>query len=182
MKKDLRDKFKKLRKLNINVDDKVCENLYPLVKDFQNIALYLSIYDEINLSQLITKLLVTNNVYVPYVKKSTKILEFRKLISLNDLGFDEAKIPTSLSQETIDVSKIDAVILSCLACNLDGYRLGYGGGYYDQTLATYEGVKIGVVYDNCLTDIKFQEDYDIKLDYLVSEKQVITINKESKSV
>ena len=178
MKKELRKKYKTLRRLNNNFDEIICDNLYDLVKDCKNIAVYLSINDEVNLKSLINRLLINNNVYVPFVIKGSKILEFRKLFSLDDLTLDDAKIPTSPLLDTIEVNKLDAVVLSCLACNLDGYRLGYGGGYYDQTLKTYQGIKIGVVYDNCITSLKFQEHYDIILDYLVTEKQVIIVNKE----
>lgn len=182
MKKELRVKFKEKRNLNINNDETICDKLYQLVKNYKNIAVYLSLDNEVNLEKLITKLLVNSNVYVPYVKKPSKILEFRQFTTFDNLIFDDAKILSSPILPVVNLNSIDVVIMSCLACNFDGYRLGYGGGYYDQTLKNYQGVKIGVVYDNCLTTVKFQDDYDIILDYLVTEKQVIVINKELNNV
>lgn len=178
MKQELRKYFLKQASLDkVNAKD-VCEKVYSLVKDFNHVAVYLPIKKEIDLSDLINKLLPHTQVFVPYVSKGTKLLSFRRLDSLASLAYDDANIPTSPLLETIPVSKLDAIIMACIAVNRDGYRLGYDGGYYDQSLADYHGLKIGVVHDNCITNEKFQNDYDIRLDYLVSEKQVIKITKE----
>lgn len=177
MKKELRLKFKQLRNENGNFDETISENLATLVQDYHHIAIYLKIGTEINLEPFISKYMHIKNLYVPYVKHKTKILEFRKLSSLNNLVFDDAHIPSS-PQDAIAINKLDVIVLSCLACNLQGYRLGYGGGYYDQSLTNYQGLKIGIVYENCLTDIAFQEPFDIRLDYIITEKRIIAINKE----
>lgn len=179
MKQELRVYFRDLAKVNINTDKEVCQKTFDIVKNFHNVALYLHIKNEIDLSDLIKQLYDNNiNVFVPYVKKGTKILEFRQLKQLDKITYDDAKIPTSQSQGLIAIDKLDAVIMACLAVNYDGYRLGYGGGYYDHTLSNYQGIKIGVVHDNCFTNLKFQNDYDIKLDYIVSEKRVIKVSEE----
>ncbi len=40
----------------------------------------------------------------------------------------------------------DRIIAPCVGYDAGGYRLGYGGGYYDRTLAQLAGVAIGVAY------------------------------------
>lgn len=37
-------------------------------------------------------------------------------------------------------------IVPALMYDLKGYRLGYGGGYYDRFLSGYDGYKIGITY------------------------------------
>jgi 5-formyltetrahydrofolate cyclo-ligase len=57
-------------------------------------------------------------------------------------------------------------IVPALAYNRDNYRLGYGGGFYDRFLRNYSGVKIGLCYEEFLTDIPVEE-HDERVDIIV---------------
>lgn len=62
-----------------------------------------------------------------------------------------------------------ALLVPCLGFNRDGYRLGYGGGYYDRTLARApRPCTLGVAY-SCL-QVEFGGDsHDVALDRIVTE-------------
>lgn len=53
-----------------------------------------------------------------------------------------------------------------------GYRLGYGGGYFDRTLAaiTPQPLKIGVAFELSKLDTIYPQAYDIPLDFIVTER------------
>ncbi len=53
-----------------------------------------------------------------------------------------------------------------------GYRIGYGGGYYDRYLSAFRGTKIGVAYRDFILDVIPRGRYDIKCDILLTEKNV----------
>jgi 5-formyltetrahydrofolate cyclo-ligase len=58
----------------------------------------------------------------------------------------------------------------------NGYRLGYGGGYYDRFLESVmkrnnRPLLIGLIYDFQFIDDSINELHDIKLDIVFSEKQ-----------
>ena len=57
-----------------------------------------------------------------------------------------------------------------LGFDLDGYRLGYGKGYYDRFLSRYPGVTAGVCYTACLKTQLPHGRYDRRADILVTEK------------
>jgi 5-formyltetrahydrofolate cyclo-ligase len=59
-----------------------------------------------------------------------------------------------------------------LAVNDLGYRLGYGGGYYDRFLKGNPIKRVGLAYDLQRTAERFEEEWDEPLDGLVTEKGV----------
>lgn len=63
-------------------------------------------------------------------------------------------------------------ILPGLGFDLQGYRLGYGKGYYDRFLSRYSGKNIGVCYNVCLKALLPHGRYDKMVDILVTEKFV----------
>ena len=63
-----------------------------------------------------------------------------------------------------------ALLVPCLGFNPHGYRLGYGGGFYDRTLARYQPrpQTLGIAYQ-CL-QIPFDSDrHDVALDCIITE-------------
>ena len=62
----------------------------------------------------------------------------------------------------------DIILVPGLAFTASGYRLGYGGGYYDTFLAQHpEALKVGVGYPSQLVAELPLEDHDIALDMMV---------------
>lgn len=66
----------------------------------------------------------------------------------------------------------DVVLVPLLAFDARGYRLGYGGGFYDRTLARLRKLKpviaVGVAYDEQMVDAVPAESYDQKLDWVLT--------------
>ena len=61
-------------------------------------------------------------------------------------------------------------IVPALCYDSMGYRLGYGGGYYDRFLSCYKGRKIGIVYSSCMTTKLNPGRYDVPVDTIVTER------------
>lgn len=59
-----------------------------------------------------------------------------------------------------------------LAFDKHGYRLGYGGGYYDRYFNTYNGSVIGVIFSEFILPSLPHGRYDIKAGLLITEKGV----------
>jgi 5-formyltetrahydrofolate cyclo-ligase len=70
----------------------------------------------------------------------------------------------------------DVLLIPCVGFDAARYRLGYGGGYYDRTLAAWPAGKkpatIGVAFESGRCDALPHEVHDIPLDAIVSEAAI----------
>lgn len=79
--------------------------------------------------------------------------------------------PDPALAEPGDAEKMDLILLPGVAFDLRGWRLGYGGGYYDRLLG---GLKrcpllIGYAFHLQVTDEVPKEPHDRRMDYLVTD-------------
>jgi len=71
------------------------------------------------------------------------------------------------------------VLVPLLAVDAKGYRLGYGGGFYDRTLAALAPVTaVGVAFDVQRVDAVPRGVHDRPLTHLVTESGVISFAPE----
>ncbi len=75
----------------------------------------------------------------------------------------------------------DIVLTALLAFDDQGYRLGYGGGYYDRTIRALRSVRkvttIGVAFDQQRIDAVPHLDYDERLDWIVTPSGALQIKR-----
>ena len=72
--------------------------------------------------------------------------------------------------EPVSPAQIDLVIVPLLAADTAGYRLGFGGGYYDRYLSRYTGNTIGICYKEQLSPIPLpHEAHDVALKKILSD-------------
>ena len=60
--------------------------------------------------------------------------------------------------------KIDFAIVPAIAFDAEGFRLGYGKGYYDRFLSDISPFKLGVCQKEFFLDLLPHDKYDIKMD------------------
>ena len=89
-------------------------------------------------------------------------------------GVWEIPIPPETAPEVLP----GVLLVPMLAFDRAGYRLGYGGGFYDRTLeklrARKSVVAIGVAYGAQMVDEVPRGPYDAPLDYVMTETETFT--------
>ena len=75
----------------------------------------------------------------------------------------------------VSPSEIQLVLAPGLAFDQSGWRLGYGGGYFDRFLENFRGVSVGVVFQALLLDALPHSEHDIPVRWLVTEDGLIQI-------
>lgn len=73
----------------------------------------------------------------------------------------------------MDLANIDLIFIPAIACDRQGYRLGYGGGFYDRWLPQSIGVKAGVIFDEFYTDQIPNDIWDIPLDAIITNARLL---------
>lgn len=102
--------------------------------------------------------------------------------NLKKLSKNKFNILEPVSGNEVLPMEHDMIIVPTVGVDKNGFRVGYGGGYYDRLLKPILDKKnrpliIGLVYDFQLIDDLINEEHDIKLDVVVTEKQVINFTK-----
>jgi len=185
LKSQQRKKFriirKELSKKNINCfNEKIINKFFDNFKpnNFEIIASFFSINTEIS-TKLLNKYLINKNskLVFPVVKNNINILSFRlfKIDQNLQIGNFDIPEPNEKNAELIP----NLLFVPCLAFDSYGYRLGYGGGYYDRTFEFFNNIKhkfisIGYAYENQKVDKVVRDSNDIKLNYVLTEKQLYT--------
>jgi len=96
-----------------------------------------------------------------------------KLLTSN-WGILEPEQGTSVSEEMIDI-----VFVPLLAADNDGFRVGYGKGYYDQFLRLCKPttIRAGLGFYPPVAAIDDLHDGDVPLDYLITPDKVYRFNR-----
>ncbi len=107
---------------------------------------------------------------LPVVRNRGEALQFHAWAPDTPMKIGHHRIPEPATEVIVTP---DLLFVPCVGFDAAGYRLGYGGGYYDRTLATWPGatrpVTVGVAYEACRTDVLQREAHDIPLDLIVTE-------------
>ena len=93
-------------------------------------------------------------------------------ITLNRWGIPEpsAEYPAVSAEE---IKQIDYVLTPLLVCDQNGYRVGYGGGFYDAFFQEYPHLqKVGVGFFEPISHIIDTYEGDIPLDQYISPDKI----------
>ena len=81
----------------------------------------------------------------------------------------------------LERAAIDLILVPGLCYDREGYRLGFGGGYYDRWLAGCSGWKVGLCRAALLQDRLPRGPYDIPVDLVVTEEECLSHLSSAKS-
>ena len=86
----------------------------------------------------------------------------------------EAAFGTRVPPDDATVVTPELLLVPLLAFDDRGYRLGYGGGFYDRSLARLKSpIAVGCAYDAQRVDDLPIDDHDRRLDWIVTETGIL---------
>ncbi len=80
----------------------------------------------------------------------------------------------------VSPAEVQLVLTPGLAYDRRGWRLGYGGGYFDRFLQNFEGVSLGIVYAALFLKSLPHGKFDVPLDWVVTEDGIFSCQEKTK--
>jgi len=158
---------------------RVAENFLAKIPFEKNsiIAGYIAAHDELDPAELIAALRARGHaIALPRVAAKRAPLEFHRW-EKNASAAKGAHGVLEAAPRWPPV-KPDVLLVPLAAFDDEGYRLGYGGGYYDRSLLALRAMgpvlAVGLAYDGQRIADLPHDDRDEKLDWVVTEKCVRT--------
>lgn len=164
--------YMKVKRLNINTEfihkaSAIINNKFMReFSNFDSFAIYWEINGEVKTSDLINILLQKGKtIYSPVYKKNSigfgLYNESNVLIKKNG-----AKEPVKITE----LSNVDIIVVPGLSFAREGFRVGYGSGFYDRVLKNMKTkYRVGFAYDFQILDKIPVDPYDEPVDVVISE-------------
>jgi len=160
--------------LRSSYDESIREKLLslPELSRAKRVLLYCPIKGEPDLSPLFEKLLESGKKLVlPKVEgEDLLLLELEDTLCLSEGTFN---IPEPQHGVKIEPEMLDLAVVPGIAFDREGFRVGFGKGYYDRLLERVSAPKVGVAYSFQVLIRVPRDVWDKPVDIIVTEKEVI---------
>ena len=164
---------------SIDFQNNIINTVKPLIEEIENeyIGTYISFRDELDTKKLNQYLLERElNLALPAIDFQTKEINFFMYQKNTELIENKFSILEPKNKDKVIFPKI--ILIPLLGYSKSGFRLGYGGGYYDKYLSK-NGIgdvkKIGIAFSfQEVEEIPF-EDHDERLDWILTEKHLYKV-------
>ncbi len=177
LRKDILKRRNELNEADIKYkSEKILDKLISLseIVDAKNVCIYVSKECETDTTSLIERFIAMGkNVFAPRSDIQSNSMTFYKVNSLEELSLGAFSIlePSCDNEKYVYSDNDDVCIVPALSFDKNGYRLGYGKGYYDRFLKDFMGIKIGICFNEYITEVLPRYDTDIAVDMIITEDE-----------
>ena len=151
---------------------RICDRLISssLFTEAKTILAYFSFRQEPDLTSLFLFTLNKRYAFPRCVNKSLiwHLWQPGEKLQIGKYGIKEPAIEAAM----IAPQSVDLILVPTVACDKQGYRLGYGGGFYDRLLSSPELFNVptvGIVFNFAYVAQLPIDLWDIRLDYICTE-------------
>ncbi len=155
-------------------------------EDFDTVMLYLSMKSEVETFSLLDILLHQEKIVcAPVVDTHQLELTPRQIrdpkteLVQHRYGLLEPNAACPI----FPVSQLQLIIVPGIAFDANGYRLGYGKGFYDRFLAKCpDAVRVGLAYQVQIVEDTCPQTWDLPVHYIFTEKGIIAVSDQPSAV
>ncbi len=181
-KSELRAKYKRIRTecpkdVKQKLDHGIADKFLSLdeYKHCETLFIFVSSSIEVDTYEIIGKALADGKkVAVPKCRDKSGLMDFYFITSTDCLkkGAFSIMEPDPEKCELADDLSQGVCVVPGLSFDFQGYRLGFGKGYYDRFLDKFKGISVGICYSKCIEKELPKGNYDKQVDILVTEKYI----------
>ncbi|MDP4103894.1 MAG: 5-formyltetrahydrofolate cyclo-ligase [Bacillota bacterium] len=142
------------------------------------IGITISKFPEVDTYQIIRKAWeMGKTIAVPKCYPKEKKMSFRIISDFSQLEsvFYGLLEPIEEKTKHINPENIDLIIVPGLGYTKEGYRLGFGGGYYDRYLKDYSGKTISLAFQSQIIPAFKTENFDIPVAKIITDAKVMVV-------
>lgn len=152
-------------------------------KEAKTIMSFISFSDEIHTHEIIKgSIKLGKSIVVPVTIPKTREMKVSQVLDFSELeiGYYNILTPKKEFIRFVDPNTIDLILVPGVVFARNGYRVGYGGGYYDRFFSKLnkEVKKIGLAFDLQIVDKVPTDSFDIPIDLIITEKEIIDCLKK----
>lgn len=153
-------------------------------KNARVIMVFVSFQDEVFTHNLIKQALKDGKkVCVPYVEKGNPEMIASHLENFNELkeGFYGILAPLKEKVKPVDPKEIDLIVSPGVAFDKEGYRVGYGGGFYDRFLkkVRLDTHIIAIAFNLQMVTEVPRNAHDVPVHSIITEVGLTIFNKKN---
>ncbi|WP_346190292.1 5-formyltetrahydrofolate cyclo-ligase [Bacillus massilinigeriensis] len=145
-------------------------------REAETVGITVSRFPEVDTYRIIEEAWESGKIVaVPKCIPSTKTMVFRRLDTFDALEKVYFGLWEPIVSETMEIAstEIDLMIVPGLAYTPEGFRLGFGGGYYDRYLDQFEGETVSLSFAiQVLPEVPL-EHHDLKIGRIITERGMI---------
>ena len=140
---------------------------YPEFVQSKVVFCYVSAHGEVDTRELLEELLKSKTVVVPFCTDGVGNMICVKIDSPDDLTEGHFVILEPKNPFPFPKEQIDFAVVPGIAFDKDGYRLGYGKGYYDRFLSGTDIFKVGICQTEFFVRSLPHDKYDVKMNDVI---------------
>lgn len=148
------------------------DEVLRIIEPYKIIMSYVSLPKEVPTFKILNKVLEDNKILIVPKTVEENIIPVR-VESLQELYPGTFNVLEPVNSLPYDISNLEVIIVPGIAFNTDLHRVGHGMGHFDRFLRSLpdKTLKIGLAYDFQIIDEEFKDEWDVRMDMVITEKR-----------
>lgn len=183
-KSQLRQQCRKLRasldeETRARASQSICERVetWPIFQQSHAILTYMPIKGEVDLTPLLTRHPEKQWILPRILPEENHRMIFHPYDAGRLVRHPFGMAEPAADLPTVPPEAIQLALVPGLAFDRHGWRLGYGGGYFDRFLQDFSGVSVGVVFHTLFLENLPHGQFDIAMQWIVTEDGVFRVSQ-----
>jgi 5-formyltetrahydrofolate cyclo-ligase len=149
----------------------ICDALegWPIFQQSESILTYMPIKGEVDLTPLLTRHPEKRWLLPRIIPEEEHRMVFHPFDAARLVRHPFGMAEPAADLPTVPTEAIQLALVPGLAFDPRGWRLGYGGGYFDRFLKNFAGVSAGIIFQVLLLDEIPRGPFDVPMQWIVTE-------------
>jgi 5-formyltetrahydrofolate cyclo-ligase len=154
---------------------RICERLaaWPALQQTRTMMAYMAFGNEISVGSLMDRLPEKRWVIPRTLSKPEPHIILHRYDPARLVRHRFGMLEPAPASPSVEPGELDLVLVPGIAYDRRGYRLGFGGGFYDRFLPQVNAIKVGIAYAELVIDHVPNDEFDQRVDWIACETGIL---------